>query len=223
MAEFYYIEDDDTIADIVKNYLEQKGNSVLVFQRIAEAFDALKQHVPDLVLVDFNLPDGSGDAFCKKLRSMWRELPIMFLTVRNDTCDIISGFQNGADDYITKPFELEVLYSRILALLRRAGNTAEQFLSCGCVRIDREGMKVFVSGEEIPVSQTEYELLLTLMLNMGKTVTREQLLERIWDCNGSYVNDNTLTVTMKRLREKLHKPSCIKTIRSFGYRMEEEA
>lgn len=223
MAEIYYIEDDDTIADIVKNYLEQKGNSVLIFQRIAETIDALKQHVPDLVLVDFNLPDGRGDAFCKKLRSTWRELPIMFLTVRNDTCDIISGFQNGADDYITKPFELEVLYSRILALLRRAGNTAEQFLSCGSVRIDREGMKVFASGEEIPVSQTEYELLLMLMLNMGKTVTREQLLERIWDCNGSYVNDNTLTVTMKRLREKLHKPSCIKTIRSFGYRMEEEA
>lgn len=223
MAEIYYIEDDDTIADIVKNYLEQKGNSVLIFQNIAEAFDALKSHVPDLVLVDFNLPDGRGDAFCKKLRSTWRELPIMFLTVRNDTCDIISGFQNGADDYITKPFELEVLYSRILALLRRAGNTAEQFLSCGSLRIDREGMKVFAGGEEIPVSQTEYELLLMLMLNMGKTVTREQLLERIWDCNGSYVNDNTLTVTMKRLREKLHKPSCIKTIRSFGYRMEEEA
>lgn len=223
MAEIYYIEDDDTIADIVKNYLEQKGNTVLVFQKIAEAFDALKRHVPDLVLVDFNLPDGRGDVFCKKLRSMWRELPIMFLTVRNDTCDIIAGFQNGADDYITKPFELEVLYFRILALLRRGGNTAKQFLSCGSVRIDREGMKAFAGGEEIPVSQTEYELLLMLMLNMGKTVTREQLLERIWDCNGSYVNDNTLTVTMKRLREKLHKPSCIKTIRSFGYRMEEEA
>lgn len=223
MAEIYYIEDDDTIAGIVKKYLEQKGNMVLIFQGITEAFDALKQRVPDLVLMDFNLPDGRGDDFCKMLRARWRELPIMFLTVRNDTCDVISGFQNGADDYITKPFELEVLYSRILALLRRAGNTAEQFLSCGSVQIDRAGMKVFENGKEIPVSYTEYELLLTLMRNMGKTVTREQLLEKIWDCSGSYVNDNTLTVTMKRLREKLHKPSCIKTIRSFGYRMEEEA
>lgn len=223
MAEIYYIEDDDTIAGIVKKYLEQKGNMVLIFQGITEAFDALKQRVPDLVLMDFNLPDGRGDNFCKMLRARWRELPIMFLTVRNDTCDVISGFQNGADDYITKPFELEVLYSRILALLRRAGNTAEQFLSCGSVQIDRAGMKVFENGKEIPVSYTEYELLLTLMRNMGKTVTREQLLEKIWDCSGSYVNDNTLTVTMKRLREKLHKPSCIKTIRSFGYRMEEEA
>ena len=84
-------------------------------------------------------------------------------------------------------------------------------------------MKVFENGKEIHVSYTEYELLLTLMRNMGKTVTREQLLEKIWDCSGNYVNDNTLTVTMKRLKEKLHKPSCIKTIRSFGYRMEEEA
>jgi len=223
MAEIYYIEDDDTIADIVKKYLEQKGNMVLIFQGITEAFDALKQRVPDLVLMDFNLPDGRGDDFCKMLRARWRELPIMFLTVRNDTCDVISGFQNGADDYITKPFELEVLYSRILALLRRAGNTAEQFLSCGSVQIDRAGMKVFENGKEIHVSYTEYELLLTLMRNMGKTVTREQLLEKIWDCSGNYVNDNTLTVTMKRLKEKLHKPSCIKTIRSFGYRMEEEA
>lgn len=223
MAEIYYIEDDDTIAGIVKKYLEQKGNMVLIFQGIAEAFDGLMQRVPDLVLMDFNLPDGRGDDFCKMLRARWRELPIMFLTVRNDTCDVISGFQNGADDYITKPFELEVLYSRILALLRRAGNTAEQFLSCGSVQIDRAGMKVFENSKEIPVSYTEYELLLTLMRNMGKTVTREQLLEKIWDCSGSYVNDNTLTVTMKRLREKLHKPSCIKTIRSFGYRMEEEA
>lgn len=222
MAEIYYIEDDENIAGIVKDYLEQKENAVSVFQRTGDAFDALNRHLPELILVDWNLPDGQGDAFCRRLRARWRELPIIFLTVRSDTRDIVSGFENGADDYITKPFELEVLYSRILALLRRAGTASGKILACGSIRLDREGMRVFEDGREITVSQTEYELLLALMLNVGRTVTREHLLEKIWDCNGNFVNDNTLTVTVKRLRKKLRQPSCIKTVRSFGYRMEEE-
>lgn len=124
---------------------------------------------------------------------------------------------------MTKPFELEVLHSRIHALLRRAGNVPGQYLSCGSVSMDQNKTAVFYEEEEITVSQTEYQLLQLLMENKGKTVTRERLLTQIWDANGNYVNDNTLTVTMKRLREKLHHPSCLKTIRSFGYRMEDEA
>lgn len=122
---------------------------------------------------------------------------------------------------MVKPFELEVLYSRIRALLRRAGNVPEQYLSCDSVRLDQNRMMVFCGEEEITLSQSEYQLLLLLIRNKGKTVTRERILQQLWDSNGSYVNDNTLTVTMKRLREKLHNPSCIKTIRSFGYRMED--
>ena len=222
MTDIYYIEDDENIAMPVKEYLEQKDFSVFVFRTLAEGKRALERHVPDIVLIDWNMPDGDGDTFCKWLRSKWRELPIIFLTVRNDTRDIVSGFEHGADDYVTKPFELEVLYSRISALLRRAGNVSEQYLSCGTIAVDRSRMMVFCGEEEIAVSQTEYELLLLLMENKGKTVTRERLLEQIWDRGGNYVNDNTLTVTMKRLREKLHQPSCLKTIRSFGYRMEDE-
>ncbi len=123
---------------------------------------------------------------------------------------------------MVKPFELEVLYSRLQAVLRRMGNLSDQYLSCGPISIDKSRMKVFWQKEEIAVSQTEYEILLQLMMNKGKTVTREALLSLIWDSNGNYVNDNTLTVTVKRLRKKLHDPSCLKTIRSFGYRMEEE-
>ena len=143
------------------------------------------------------------------------------MTVRGDSHDIVAGFQNGADDYIVKPFELTVLYSRILALLRRTKAVRETKLFCNDLVIDKEKLAVYYQQEEIPVSQPEYHLLLLLMENKGKTVTRKQLLEEIWDSNGNYVNDNTLTVTMKRLREKLHNPPCLKTVRSFGYRMED--
>lgn len=222
MTEIYYIEDDENISMAVKEYLSQKGYSVLVFRTLEDGRNALEHHAPSLTLIDWNMPDGNGNTFCRWLHSRWKKLPIIFLTVRHDTCDIVSGFENGADDYVTKPFELEVLYSRIHALLRRAGNIQSQYLSCGPIVIDKNRLAVFCGEEEITVSQTEYQLLELLMQNKGKTITRERLLTQIWDSSGNYVNDNTLTVAIKRLREKLHHPSCIKTIRSFGYRMEDE-
>lgn len=222
MTEIFYVEDNAQIAGIVKEYLEQKAYHVLVFSTLAQVKEALLCHLPDMLLVDLNLPDGEGDSLCRWIRLKWSRLPVIFLTVRSDTKDIVSGFQNGADDYIVKPFELEILHSRIRALLRRAGGGQENYLSCGSILVDREKMAVYFKGEEVCVSHVEYKLLLLLMENKGKTLTRERLLEQIWDSNGNYVNDNTLTVAMKRLREKLHAPSCIKTVRSFGYRMEEE-
>lgn len=222
MIEVYYIEDDEDIAMTVKEYLERQGCVVCVFRTLESAKKAFEYRVPGIALIDWNMPDGDGDTFCRWIRSKWKELPIIFLTVRNDTCDIVSGFENGADDYVVKPFELEVLYSRINALLRRTGNVSEQYLTCGLISIDKSRMTVFYKEEEITVSQAEYQILMLLMENKGKTITRERLLQEIWDNNGNYVNDNTLTVTMKRLREKLHQPSCLKTIRSFGYRMEDD-
>lgn len=221
MAEVYYVEDDKDIAQSVKNYLVERGCSVFLFSRLEDARNALQEHVPEIILIDWNMPDGQGDELCRFIRSQWSKLPVLFLTVRDDTRDIVKGFKNGADDYVVKPFELEVLYSRICALLRRAGNASKQYLSCGKITIDQGRMMVFSDGEEVNLSQTEYQLILLLLMNKGKTVTRERLLEQIWDNNGNYVNDNTLTVAMKRLREKLHQPSCLKTIRSFGYRMED--
>lgn len=221
MAEVYYVEDDKDIAQSVKNYLVERGCSVFLFSRLEDARNALQEHVPEIILIDWNMPDGQGDELCRFIRSQWSKLPVLFLTVRDDTRDIVKGFKNGADDYVVKPFELEVLYSRICALLRRAGNASKQYFSCGKITIDQGRMMVFSDGEEVNLSQTEYQLILLLLMNKGKTVTRERLLEQIWDNNGNYVNDNTLTVAMKRLREKLHQPSCLKTIRSFGYRMED--
>ena len=120
-----------------------------------------------------------------------------------------------------KPFELDVLLSRIQALLRRTGDVSKQYLSCDAISLDQKRMRVYLGSEEIRLSPSEYQLLLVLLQNKGKTVTREKLLEKVWDSNGNYVNDNTLTVAMKRLREKLRQPACLKTVRSIGYVLED--
>ena len=219
--DLYYIEDDLNIALAVKEYLKPKNFNVTVCATLAEAKQRIKARVPACILLDWNMPDGRGDSLCRWIRSSWKELPVIFLTVRSDSSDIVSGFRSGADDYVVKPFELEVLYSRILAVLRRTGNVAEQYLSCDGITIDQNRHAVFLHSEEISLSAAEYQLLLYLMQNKGKTVTREKLLERVWDVNGVYVNNNTLTVAMKRLRDKLSQPACLKTIRSVGYRMED--
>ena len=219
--ELYYVEDDWNIARVVKEYFEEKNISVRVFDRLEKGREALKVKVPAMVLLDWNMPDGRGDELCRWIRRNWKELPVIFITVRGDCRDIVEGFENGADDYVVKPFALEVLYLRVQALLRRSKNVREQYLSCGGIFIDREKRMVFCDSEEINLSAVEYELLLYLMENKDKTVTREKILEQVWDVKGNYVNNNTLTVTMKRLRDKLHQPSCLKTVRSVGYRMED--
>lgn len=221
MIEIYYVEDDFDIADMVKEYLEEKDCQVTVFHTIAGARQALHACVPTIVLIDLNMPDGQGEGLCRWIRSKWKALPVIFLTVQGESCDIVSGFQNGADDYVVKPFDLDVLYSRMQALLRRTGNVTEQYLSCGGIVMDLDRRTVSDHSEEVDLSAVEYELLYYLMQNKGKTVTRERILEQVWDVNGNYVNDNTLSVTMKRLRDKLSQPSCLKTVRSIGYRMED--
>ena len=221
MIEIYYAEDDTVIGNSVKKYLEQENCKVAIFETISDIKKALIRHLPTITLLDWNMPDGQGSELCLWIRDRWKDLPIIYLTVRGDSCDIVSGFQNGADDYVVKPFDLAVLHSRILALLRRTKNVKDTKLFCDDLMLDKETMAVYDQQKEIIVSQPEYRILLTLMENKGKTITRIQLLEQVWDRSGNYVNDNTLTVAMKRLREKLHNPACIKTIRSFGYRMED--
>lgn len=219
--EIYYVEDDADIAWSTKAYLEQNGYRVSLFPTIGEAQTALKAGCPALVLVDWNMPDGHGSTLCRWIRVNKKDLPVIFLTVRGDSRDIVDGFACGADDYVVKPFALEVLLSRIRALLRRTGDISERYLSCDEIVLDREAMDVRCGKEEITLSPAEYRLLLLLLENQGKTLPRERILEVLWDAGGNFVNDNTLTVTLKRLREKLHQPACIKTVRSIGYRMEE--
>ncbi len=222
MNDIYYVEDDESISQTVKEFLGQHGYSVFVYTTIEAAKKAFGSACPMLALLDWNMPDGSGRELSRWIRSKWKELPVILLTVRGDSRDIVSGFQSGADDYVVKPFELEVLLLRIEALLRRCGDVSRQYLSCGGISLDQKKMLVFSEGDEVDLSPSEYQLLLYLLQNKGIIVTRKQLLERVWDNSGNFVNDNTLTVAMKRLREKLHKPECLKTVRSIGYRMEEQ-
>ena len=221
----YYAEDDKAIAEAVREYLAGRGCRVTVFAEAEALKRALQIRRPDVVILDWNLPQGSvkeqGDEICRWIRARWKELPVLFLTVREEPADMLAGFRSGADDYVTKPFDLEVLYARIRALLRRAGQQKEHSFCCDALTLDAEKMLVFSGEKEIALSRAEYQILLLLMENKGRTVTRARLLEQIWDSGGNFVNDNTLTVTMKRLREKLGNPACIRTIRSFGYRMEE--
>ena len=218
----FLVEDDENIAFCIKKYLENKNYMVHMVKTMSDAINYLDKGLPALLIIDWNLPDGSGDLLCRQVRGKWRTLPVIFLTVRGDVKDMVQGFLLGADDYVVKPFDLEVLYSRICAVLRRTGNVGGNLLLCGPISLDKNRMQVLYGQEEIHLSAMEYQLLLALLENKNHILPRNKLLEIIWDSNGNFVNDNTLTVTMKRLREKLHNPSCIKTIRSLGYRMEEE-
>ncbi len=210
MIDIYYVEEDEDISHAVREFLARDGYRVWVFPTLSEIKQALCCMLPSLVLVDWNMPEDDGRFLCQWIRQTWSELPVIFITVRGDP----------RDGYIVKPFALDVLMTRIRALLR-GRETVQQRLTCGALVLDRRRRQVLCGAETVSLSPSEYQLLLYLLQNKGRTVTREKLLEKIWDANGNAVNDNTLTVTMKRLREKLHQPVCLKTVRGVGYRMEE--
>lgn len=214
------IEDDETIAFGIQTGLQVKGHQVLWAATVAQGESIFKTDI-DVVLLDLNLPDGNGYDVCRRLKSQ-RDTPILFLTIRDDEKDIVTGLDIGADDYIVKPFQLSVLESRMRAVLRRAQKQERDQLQCGNILLDRKQTRVFADGSEISLTAGEYRLLLVLLENKNQTIPRGRLLEKLWDQDGIFVNDNTLTVTMKRLREKLGRPSCIQTLRGIGYRMEEK-
>lgn len=213
------IEDDEAIAFGIRTGLERKGHQVLWAETAAQGETVFNTGF-DVVLLDLNLPDGNGYDVCRRLKSQ-RDTPILFLTVRDDERDIVTGLDIGADDYIVKPFQLSVLESRMRAVLRRTQKQEGDQLRCGNILLDRKQTRVFADGTEVPLTAGEYRLLLVLLENKNQTIPRGRLLEKLWDQDGIFVNDNTLTVTMKRLREKLGRPACIQTLRGIGYRMEE--
>ncbi len=159
MIKLYYVEDDFVIASTVQKYLTNRGYHVIIFENIEQIKQVLQTKLPSLVIIDWNLTDGSGYNLCKWIRETKKDLPIIFLTVKGDSKDIIQGFQGGADDYIIKPFDLEILYARICAILKRTGNMAENYETCGDIFIDKIKLKVYRSNEEMILSQMEYQLL----------------------------------------------------------------
>lgn len=218
------VEDDSVIAEGLAYALLGEG---FLVKRAACAADCKKLAADekfDLILLDVGLPDGTGYELCKLIKAQ-SDTPIIFLTACDDEVNVVMGLELGADDYVTKPFRIRELITRIKTVLRRAGRSAAaDMLTIGNISIHVSQAKVYKNKSEIFLTALEYRLLLTLAGHRGQVLSRNQLLEGIWDVSGDFVNDNTLTVYMKRLREKLEdnpaKPKLIKTVRGLGYMME---
>lgn len=222
MKQILIVEDDETISFGLQVALKKQGYQPVTCMSLSEGREKFSNSIA-LILLDWNLPDGTGSEFCRYVKARG-DVPVIFLTVRDEEKDIVQGLDMGADDYIIKPFQLSVLLSRINAVLRRSKESEQSLLpllTCGPITVDKLKTSAYYDGQELALTAGEYHLLTLLLENKNQTLTRGRLLDKLWDADENFVNDNTLTVTMKRLREKLHNPACIKTIRGIGYRMEE--
>jgi DNA-binding response OmpR family regulator len=221
MFKILLVEDDATITLGIEIFLKKNNFSILAANTLVAAKQSFSDDI-DLILLDLNLPDGNGYDFCNYIKNL-KDVPVIFLTVRDEEADMVKGLDMGADDYISKPFKLSVLLSRINAVLRRVSKNQLQqdILTCCDIKLIKSQTKVYKNEKEIILTAGEYKLLLLLFENKNCTLTRASLLEKLWDIDGQFINDNTLSVTMKRLREKLDNTQIIKTIRGIGYRVEE--
>ena len=219
MKKILLVEDNETIIMGLKYSLEQEGFQVISAKTAKESKEKLDNKNIDIVLLDVSLPDGNGFEICKEIKEK-NDIPIIFLTAQDEETSIVLGLDLGADDYIVKPFRTRELISRIKSVLRRYGKKEENnIIQYKNIKIDTISAKVYKNNKEIIFTSLEYRILLMLFTNQNKLITREQLLEKIWDIAGNFVNDNTLTVYIKRIREKLEDDSIIKTIRGLGYRI----
>jgi DNA-binding response OmpR family regulator len=218
------VEDDKTIALGLEYSLEQEGFQIVLCHDVTSGKKAFAEHQFDLCIFDLTLPDGSGYELCKLARERW-DIPVIILTACDEEVNVVMGLELGADDYITKPFRIRELLARIKTVLRRyrKESSTKNIIELEAVRINTLDTKVYKNGQEIYLTALEYRLLLTFANNEGQVLTRNQLLEGIWDVAGDFVNDNTLTVYIKRLREKLEddpqNPAIIRTVRGIGYKV----
>lgn len=222
MNKILIVEDDAQISENLSAYLNTQGFETSRAGGRTAALAALEKESFDLVLLDVSLPDGNGFSLCSELRSMY-DTPIIFLTASGDEYSTVTGLDLGADDYIAKPFSPRELVSRIKNVLRRAGKTASS-VKLGDVTVDTVRGAAFRDGRDLCLSALEYRLLMAFVNNRGTVLSRARLLSEIWDAGGDFVNDNTLTVYIKRLRDKLgddpDEPEIIKTVRGMGYRVQ---
>lgn len=213
------VEDDGSIARTLQEFLAGEGFDVCAVPGQSEAEQRMRNEAFDLLLADIALADGSGYGVCAAAKQ--RELPVIFLTASGDEGSVVAGLDMGADDYISKPFRPRELVSRIRSVLRRYDG-ARSVLLFGDLLIDTDKGVVTRDGAEVFLSALEYRILLVFANNRGRLLTRARLLEEIWDVSGDFVNDNTLTVYIKRLREKIERepqePTLIRTVRGIGYR-----
>ena len=218
------LEDDNAIGIGLSYSLENEGYSVTVAKTVKQALDIIRSRVFTLYILDLTLPDGSGYDVCKAIKKQG-DYPVIFLTAYDDEVNVVMGLELGADDYISKPFRVKELLARIKTVLRRYNkDTADGIVALADIKINTNEAKVYKHGSEIILTAMEYRLFLTFINNRGIVLTRQKLLEDIWDVAGDFVNDNTLTVYIKRLRDKIEEdpaqPSIIKTVRGLGYILE---
>ena len=227
MKRLFLLEDDLSLINGLSFAIKKQGYEIEVARTTLEADKIWTSKKYDLVILDVSLPDGSGFDFCKKIRRI-SKVPIIFLTAADEETDIIMGLDIGGDDYITKPFKLAILLSRINALLRRSSNFSglETELSSGGIRVQLLKNLVFKNGEPIELTAGEYKLLCLFMENPDIVLSPERILSSLWDCNENYVDSNTLTVYIRRLRKKIEDnpamPERIITVRRMGYKWNTE-
>lgn len=222
MKKILLVEDNETIIMGLSYSLEQEGFEVVSSKTKKDTERILENTEINLVLLDVTLPDGNGFDICKFIKQNL-DIPVIFLTAQDEETSVVIGLDLGADDYVIKPFRTRELISRINSVLRRYDKNIEKtnIVQYKNIRIDTNKAKVYKNDEEIVFTSLEYKILLMLFTNQNKLITREELLEKIWDIAGNFVNDNTLTVYIKRIREKLGDESIIKTVRGLGYRIGE--
>lgn len=221
MTKILLLEDDISLIDGLEYSLKKNGFLVKTVRTVEAALTFLTFPIPfDLLILDVTLPDGTGFSVCEKVRTQDRQIPILFLTASDEEVNVIRGLDCGGDDYVTKPFKIGELCSRIHALLRRTQNTAS--LTFGNLSIDTMANRVTTDGRSIDLTRSEYRLLCLLAQNAGIVVTRERILDELWDQGGDFVDDNTLSVYIRRLREKIEPdpahPRYLLTVRGFGYK-----
>lgn len=220
MKNILLIEDNESILKGLVYSLEQERFKVTTAMTIKDSKNLLESNnIYNLIILDISLPDGSGFDLCKYIKSNYN-IPIIFLTAKDEEQDVVQGFDLGADDYIIKPFRTRELISRANNILRRYNNIQTNIITSSNIKIDLDAQRVYKNDDEIVLTALEYKILALLFTNINQTVSREKILDKIWDITGNYVNDNTLTVYIKRIRAKLSPNDIIKTIKGIGYRIE---
>ncbi|MCK5129612.1 MAG: response regulator transcription factor [Clostridiales bacterium] len=220
MKKILILEDDKSLLSGISQSFEMEGYKLYTAVNIDFARKILNQKI-DMIILDLNLPDGDGLVFCSEIRKT-SKIPIIMLTARDLEEDEIIGIESGADDYITKPFSIYVLIARVKALFRRSDNEIlPNIIEIGNITLDIDKAKLYVKGIDVDITAIEFKLIKYLMENKGQLLLKEQILDRVWDERGVFVDDNTLSVNMRRIRQKIEKdaskPVYIKTIRGMGY------
>lgn len=221
MKKILLIEDNESILKGLKYSLEQEEFEVEIAKNFKTANEKASANEYNLIILDITLPDGNGFDLCRNIKQN-TQIPIIFLTAKDEEQDVVKGFDLGADDYVIKPFRTRELISRINNILRRyeKENIKINTLQAGNVVIDLDASRVYINKQEVVFTALEYKILVLLFSNIGKTMTRDNILDKIWDYAGNFVNDNTLTVYVKRIRTKLGENDVIKTIKGIGYRVD---